>query len=274
MDPRARFGQLIALPDQEIPLAEAALCIAAEARPRLDVDHCLEEIDAVAGRVHPHVAIASSVPERVEVLNHALFVDEGFAGNLDDYGNPLNSFLDAVLERRTGIPITLSLVYIEVAKRIGLDARGVGFPGHFLAKVKTGGSEIIVDPFYGRTMSLDDCAQRLHQVVGDRVRFDPAMLVSAGHAEILQRILSNLKLLYISAHDYESALGCCERILMLVPDAPTELRDRGLVLRELDCHAVALADLERFLELAPDDTSVPAVRPLLEELRAAQPRVH
>jgi regulator of sirC expression with transglutaminase-like and TPR domain len=274
MDARAHFAELIELPEEEIPLAEAALWIAAEERPHVDVASCLLELEALADRARSRVDAALTGAERVARLNHSLFVDEGFRGNRDDYADPQNSFLDTVLDRRTGIPITLSLVYVEVARRIGLDAWGIGFPGHFLAKVRTPGEEIIVDPFYGCTLSLEGCEERLIQVAGEGARLDPEMLRGARTREILQRILTNLKLLYVSHHEYEAALGCSERILMLVPDDPVELRDRGLVYRELECFGAALDDLQSFLERAPHHASVATVRPLVTDLLTRRRQVH
>jgi len=274
MEPRDRFSRLISRPDGEIPLAEAALCIAAEARPDLDMAHYLEEIDRLADCIRPPVQAASTDAERVALLNHALFVNEGFTGNRTDYGDPENSFLDAVLERRTGIPITLSVLYVEIARRLGLDAHGIGFPGHFLAKVETHGGEIIVDAFFGCTLSLEDCADRLREVAGDAVRLEPAMLEAAGSGQILRRILTNLKRGYVQRSEFEPALGCCDRILLLAPDDPAELRDRGLVLRELECFGPALADLERFLAMAPGDRSAPAVRTALADLRTRAGQIH
>ena len=274
MEAREHFTRLIELPDDEIPLAEAALWIAAEARPGLDVPHYLDLLAALARRAGDAMAGARSVPEKVVRLNRSLFVDEGFSGNRDEYEDPRNSFLDAVLERRVGIPITLSVVYVEIGRRLGLDASGIGFPGHFLAKVSTEEGEIVVDPFFGQVLGEEDCAERLRQVAGPEAELDPAMLESATHRAILRRILTNLKHIHVARAEFDEALSCCERILLLAPDDPIERRDRGLVFRELECFAPALVDLEHFLAEAPAHPTAPAVRTLMEELTARARRIH
>lgn len=275
MDARAHFAELCRRPDAEIPLAEGALWIAAEARPGLDVARYLAELDALAARSRPALEGVASPGERVRRLNHALFSVEGFAGNEHEYDDPRNSYLDEVIERRTGLPITLSIVYVEIARRLGLEAAGVGFPGHFLARVEAdGGAEVIVDPFFGRILSERDCAGLLRHVAGAEVRFERRLLRPSSHREILARVLANLKHAHVGRRQHEAALACCERILLLVPDAALELRDRGLLYRQLECHRAALADLERFLALRPDHETAPAVRDLLPALREQARSVH
>ena len=274
MDPRTRFEELAALPDDEIPLAEAALWISAETRPFVDVVHWLGEITRLADRIGPSLDSATSVRERVEILNRGLFQLEGFSGNTTDYSNPLNSFLDSVLESRKGIPITLSIIYIEVARRLMLDSSGVGFPGHFLVKVLADGDEIIVDPFFGRTLSQDDCQKRLQEVAGQGAVFDPRMLEATPHREILQRVLRNLKLSYVQQKEYEAALACSERIVLLAGDDMMELRDRALIYRELDCAGPALEDLETYLAFAPADPNAAALAEVVRELREKVRMIH
>jgi regulator of sirC expression with transglutaminase-like and TPR domain len=274
VDARARFAELCRRPDAEIPLAEAALWIAAESCPGLDVPRYLHELDALAARSRGSLYGASDPRERVLRLNHALFSVEGFAGNEREYDDPRNSYLNEVLERRTGLPITLSIVYVEVARRLGLEAAGVGFPGHFLAKVAVDGGEVIVDPFSGRALGLRDCAELLRRVAGDGARLEERLLEATPHRDILLRVLANLKHAHVGRRQYEAALACCERILLVAPDAALELRDRGLVYRQLECHRAALADLERFLALRPDHETAPAVRDLLPALRERARAVH
>jgi regulator of sirC expression with transglutaminase-like and TPR domain len=274
MDARQHFAALISRPDEEIPLAEAALWIAADSRPEIDVERSLRELDALCERAICAVGAADDDEERVALLNHMLFVEEGFGGNETEYEDPRNSFIDQVLERRTGIPITLSVIYVEVARRLGLEAFGIGFPGHFLAKVVTARGEIIIDAFAGQALSFEECEELLRRVAGDDARLGPELLVSAENSAILRRILSNLKILYVSRQEYQSALGCIERILMLTPDDPIELRDRGLVLRELECFGPALADLERFVATMPAHETAAAIRSLVDELQVQARRIH
>lgn len=274
MDARDHFARLIELPDPAIPLAEAALWIAAEGRPEADVPAALTALDRLAESAMASVAGASRLSEQVVRLNHFLFVEERFAGNREQYDDPRNSYLDVVLERRLGIPITLSVVYLEVARRLGLAAAGVGFPGHFLAKVWAAEGEIVVDPFYGSVLDEGDCAERLRQVAGPEARLDPAMLESTSHTAILRRILGNLKHLHVSRSEFDAALRCCERILLIVPDDPIERRDRGLIYRELECFGPALDDLDHFLAAAPDHPTAQAVLALRQELGARVRLIH
>ena len=274
MNARDRFKELAALPDDEIPLAEAALWISAETRPYVDVDHWLGEIDRLADGLGPKLETATSDLERVEILNHGLFRLEGFSGNTADYASPLNSFLDSVLESRQGIPITLSIIYIEVAQRLNLNSFGVGFPGHFLVKVLADEDEVIVDPFFGCTLSQADCQNRLQEVAGKEAVLDPRMLEATPHREILQRVLRNLKLYHVSQKEYEAALACSERILLLAGDDLMELRDRGLIYRELECVGPALEDLERYLAFAPGDPNAAALSEVVRDLREKVRMIH
>jgi regulator of sirC expression with transglutaminase-like and TPR domain len=274
VEPRQRFEKLAALPDADLPLAEAALWIAAESRPEVDVAYRLDQLRTLSERIRPVLSSSDSGRQRVELLNRAFFQEEGFAGNSRDYSNPLNSFLDSVLDTRRGIPISLAIIYLEVAGRLGLPSAGVGFPGHFLVKVHAEKEEIIVDPFFGRILSLEDCEQRLQQTAGSEAALRPEMLDATPAKEILQRLLRNLKLLHIARKQYEDALACSERILLLAGEDLTELRDRGLIYRELECAGPALADLERYLAHAPQDPQTVELSLLVEELRHRVRQVH
>lgn len=269
---RRRLTALAAGPDDAIDLAEAALLIAQEEYPALVVDDYLQRLDELAeaaarAGVRPDLA----APQQVARLNHFLFVERGFTGNHDNYYDPRNTFLNDVLERRTGIPISLSLVYSEVAQRLGLPVYGVSFPGHFLAKY-VGAIEIIIDPFFGTVISAEECAQRLQGIYGDKARFEPRLLRPAPPREILVRMLSNLKQIYVDRSDFLRALSCVERILLLSPDVPREIRDRGILYERLECYAAAVRDFERYLQLAPDDPAAGVIRDTLPDLhrRAAQ----
>ncbi len=242
-------------------LAEGALVVAAEARPETDIDSALEILDGVVERIRPLVEAASGPKAKIQALNHGLFELEKFRGNQTQYDDPRNSFLDEVLTSRKGLPITLSILYVDIARRFGLEAYGVGFPGHFLAKIvgvsDVPEQEVIVDPFFGRTLSIDDCAERLKAAAGSDVPFDQQWLRPASAQEIYIRMLNNLKLLYLRQGDGLGALGCFDRILTLAPQAASEYRDRGLLLERLDCIHAAIEDLSQYLELAPrhEDTS-------------------
>lgn len=265
-DARKRFAELALGPDDRIDLAEAALLIAQEEYPSLDIAAYVGRLDDLAAAAAAEVLPGLAPAEQIARLNHFLFVDCGFAGNSEHYYDPRNSFLNDVLDRRTGIPITLSLVYSEVAQRLDLPVYGVSFPGHFLAKY-IGEPEIIIDPFFGTVISTDECAQRLRGIYGDDALLDQRLLRPATAREILARMLSNLKQVYVQKSDFERALACVDRILLLAPDTPRELRDRGIIYQRLECFAAALQDFERYLRLAPDDDAAQLIRDLLPELQ-------
>jgi len=262
---RERFIELVRASDHDFNLAEAALLIAAEAYPGLDIDRYVRALDDLAAAAEPALRGAGSEAERVQRLVRFLTRDAQFHGNDDDYYDRRNSFLNEVLDRRTGIPITLAIVYMEVARRLGLPIVGVSFPGHFLIKY-SGSPELVVDPFFGQFLSQTQCEQRLRAVLGPSARLEPAHLEAASPREIVVRMLRNLKQVYERARELEGALGCSERILLVEPELVQELRDRGLLYEQLECYAAARADLERFLTLAPDDPSADAVRQHLIEL--------
>ena len=273
MDPRERFRQIASGPEEELDLAEASLWLAAEACPGLDVDAYLARLDSLADAIAPALVGEASTLARVEILNRELFGTHGFHGSRDDYYEPSNSFLNAVLDRRSGIPITLCVIYIEVARRLGLDAAGINFPGHFLARV--GAEPVIVDAFEGRITSRHECEQRLRAALGDDARLGPSQLEPAGKKQILVRMLGNLKSIYAGRRDFEAALGCSERSLVLAPDSPIELRDRGLIYHALECARPALADLERYLELAPNSVEDDhPIRRLIAQLQRELPEIH
>jgi regulator of sirC expression with transglutaminase-like and TPR domain len=265
-NPRARFAAAVQRPDADIDVAEAALLIAAEAYPELDLDRYLATLDALADGARARLRAGQSDEDKVRLLIDYLANEQRFVGNQDDYYDRRNSFLNEVLDRRTGIPITIALVYIEVARRAGIPVHGVGFPGHFLAKY-VGSAEIIFDPYFGQILSEEQCARRLQAVLGEEARFDRGYLRNATAREIIVRMLRNLKQVLLQAREYEPALSCSERILLVEPELPPELRDRGLLYHQLECYSAAQADLERFLALAPNDDSAEVVREKLIEIR-------
>lgn len=231
---RARFAAIAALPNGRIDVAEAALWVAAEARPLLDVTLYRSKLVALANRASQRLASARGTADRVAQLVRFLHDDERLRGNQSDYYDPRNSFLCDVLDRGLGIPITLSIVWVDVARRLGLRAAGVAFPGHFLVQVVTeDGSELLVDPFRGSLVDLRDCEALLARAAGPQARVDLTMLRPAQPREILVRLLRNLKHAHAQRDELEAAIASCERILLLIPGEPGELRDRELLQREL-----------------------------------------
>jgi regulator of sirC expression with transglutaminase-like and TPR domain len=267
-----RLAAIAVRPESEIRLAEAALWIARDEYPDLDLAAYLARLDELARQARQKTPETLPAAERVERLNRFLFEEIGFRGNRQNYGDPRNSFLNEVLDRRTGIPISLSVVYEDVGRQLDLDLVGVGFPGHFLVKLR-GSPELLVDPFFGRTISLEDCAERLRSNYGPSSRLDPRMLDPAAPRDVLVRMLRNLKRNYAAESDFPKALRSADRILLLAPDDPHELRDRGVLYQELECFAAALRDFERYLALAPGDATAGEIRGRLPELRRQAERL-
>lgn len=270
---RREFAEIARRPDDEIDLAHASLWVAAEATPSLDIPSYLTRLDELAAQVEPQIRAAANPESAVAHLNRLLFEQERFRGNENDYYDPHNSFLNDVLDRRRGIPISLSILYIAVAERAGLQARGIGFPGHFLTQV-SGEPDILVDPFHCCVVTPDECLTRLRDAFGPEAELAPEMLEPTPRKRILMRMLVNLKQIYLRQNELEAALGCSDRVLLLDPEAALEVRDRGLLFQALECYSAARADLERFIEMAPQDESVPKVRRQLEKVSRMVAKIH
>jgi regulator of sirC expression with transglutaminase-like and TPR domain len=272
-EPQDRFSRLVSGPDASVDLAEASLLIASEEYPALDISRYLEELDRMGADARDR--LAASPQADVEALNGYLFGEKGFRGNVEDYYDPRNSFLNDVIDRRTGIPITLSMVYMEVARRAGLDVAGVGLPGHFLVRAQGGGGAVLVDPFHcGALLSEADCQKRLDRVFDGRVRLEPGMLAACPRKAILARMLRNLKAIYVKADDYGRALRTIDLLLTLDPESAEDRRDRGLLHETFDCYALAAADLEAYLALAPAAPEAMAVRVKITEMRTLAARLN
>jgi regulator of sirC expression with transglutaminase-like and TPR domain len=275
--PDARFRQIIERPDPEIDLGEAALLIAKVFYPDLDVQRYLGRIDELARGLRARVAEDAGASDLIVGLNRFLFEEQGFAPNLENYYDPRNSFLNEVLERRVGIPISLSVLYMEVGCRAGLPLQGVSFPGHFLVKCPVEAGMIILDPYCGGiSLSLHDLQQRLREVRGGEVSraIVAGMLVAANKKEILARMLRNLKAIYLEQQDNARALSIIDWIVALRPGEAAEVRDRGLAYLRLECFRAALVDLERYLELAPAADDVNEIRGCVLDLRRSTARLN
>ena len=259
-------------------LAEGALLIAREHYPQLDIDDYLARLDTLGAMLSARVPAGAGDVERILVLNRFLFEEQGFGPNQDDLADPRNSFLNEVLERRVGIPITLSIVYIEVGRRIGLALDGLSFPQHFLVRCALPDGAAVLDPFLsGASLSIEELQRRLGALrLGHRPSRAEvsALLVAASRREILARVLRNLKAVYMGADQYSDALAASDRLLMLTPTAATELRDRGWLYHRLDCFRAALADYRRYLELAPLAADADEVRGRIIELEVLAARVN
>jgi regulator of sirC expression with transglutaminase-like and TPR domain len=270
---RARFLETIDSPDEEIDLAEACLWISAEANEGLTPEPYCEKLDGLAESVRAEIEPTTSVADRTALLNEHLFLEHGYRGNENEYYDPQNSYLDCVIDRKTGIPISLAILWMSVAQRVGIPAYGVGFPGHFLVGVETDPA-IFVDAFSAVVLTAQDCEERLRAIAGDEVKFSPAMLAPSTRRQTLARVLRNLKQIHIRSSNFADAVACIDRILALDPDNPNELRDRGVLHRSLECWSFAREDLERFVEIAPTSPDVKNIELILDELRVRTAHIH
>ncbi len=249
-----------------------AALIARDAHPDLDVAAVLAQLDALAAPLQAHNLHVQSTEDAVRAIVAHLYEVTGFAGNTTDYGDPRNSYLDDVLSRRRGIPITLAIVVLGVARRLGVPARGVSFPGHFLVRFdRRAGGPLIVDPFRaGRTLSVEELTQLLRRSV-PQARLQLRHLEPASTRAILTRVLVNLKNAHTARGDLPSALLAATRITALVPREAWALRDRGMLQAQLGAPDGARADLARYLELSPNADDTAKIRELLARLPNARP---
>jgi regulator of sirC expression with transglutaminase-like and TPR domain len=261
------FYSEINQPDEQIDLAKAALYIAQEEYPDLDTDEYLNALDVMALEVEERLP-AERYPLRViQILNQYFFNDLGYIGNTSDYYDPRNSFLNEVIDRRIGIPITLSLIYLEVARRLDFPMVGINMPGHFLLRPSFEDAGIFVDAFnQGEILFEQDCEARLAQIYGRPVQLQSSFTAAVSSRQLLARMLRNLKFIYLNRSDLPKALSVVERILLLFPDAPTELRDRGLIYYQLGYWSKAVHDLEIYLAILPNAEDASVIRRLLEQL--------
>ncbi len=249
---RQRFIQEVRQPDEYIDLERAALYIAQEAYPDLDVDAYIARLDGMAEAVRQRLPEEEYPLRTIKVLNQYFFDDLGFRGNQTDYYDTKNSLLNDVIDRRVGIPITLSLVYLAIARRIAFPMQGVGMPGHFLITPVAAGTEFFVDAFnQGEILFQQDCVDRLNRMFEGRLAMQPTFLAPVTNQQFLARMLTNLKAIHLSQGDIGALLSTIERILILFPAAPIELRDRGLIYFRLSRWIEARLDLEQYLVAQP-----------------------
>ena len=242
------FSRLAASPDHD--LATPALMIARLECPSLNPAPYLARLDEMGAAARERLVASGCLLDArrsetaIDVLNAYMFDEEGFTGNREHYDDPSNSFLNEVIERRTGIPITLAVVYMEVARRAGMQVEGVNFPGHFLMRF----APLILDPFHrGARLSEGDCRRLLERHVGEEAAFDPALLAPATKTQMLTRVLLNLKRIYVRLHSFPQARSVTELLLAVDPPALAELRDRGLLAYHMNDFSAALRDLQQYL---------------------------
>ncbi len=273
------FREAVELPDDEIDLGRAALAIAQEEYPTIDIQTYLERLDQLAAVVRDRSSGENSPYRLIASLNYVLFTQEGYRGNHDDYYDPKNSFLNDVIERRIGIPIALSVLYMEVARRADLGLHGVGFPGHFLVKYAGDEGEIVpeivIDPFdKGEVRTTEELQEMLDRLYGGKVRLQPEFLSRLSNKQIIQRMLANLKAIYVREENFLKAVSVVERLVILDPASAQEIRDRGLLYLKLECFQQAVDDLETYLRLAPDNPDAEEVREQVVALKKGAARLH
>ncbi len=272
--PLAYFANLVES-DEQFPLLEAAACLAQDEYPELDVQRVLGDVDQLLARLKRRLPADASALQRLRLLNQFFFRELSFGGNLNDYYDPDNSYLNAVLRTRRGIPITLAVIWLELAQGLGLHARGVAFPGHFMVKVTLPKGQVIIDPFTGQSLSREELSERLEpyrQRSGLVDDFEVPMglyLQSATPREIIARMLRNLKEIYKGQSDAARLIAVLDRLLVLQPQAWSEYRDRGLAWAEQGEAARALGDLQVYLEHAEDAVDLDEVNQRVEQLRRA-----
>jgi regulator of sirC expression with transglutaminase-like and TPR domain len=260
-------------------LAEGALLIAAHEYPELDIDACLRRLQDMADTLRKRLRPDISPSETVIALNHYLFDELGFRGNAADYYDPRNSYLNDVMERRLGIPISLSVLYIDLGRRLGLPLEGVSFPSHFLVKCVLRAGVLVLDPYAkGASLSAEELRRRLGEDAQTMPEGNAALLQTtlrtASVAEILARMLRNLKAIYLHRTDLPKALWAADRILSLMPGAASEYRERGLIYLELECFRAALTDLQTYARLAPDAASAEDIASTITELQRRAARLN
>ncbi|MBD2610947.1 MAG: SirB1 family protein [Nostoc sp. ZfuVER08] len=264
---RQYFYQEIQQADEEINLAKAALYIAQEEYPDLDPEEYLNTLDTMAWELEERLPQERYPLRMIQTINQYIYEDLGFSGNKIDYYDPRNSYLNDVIDRRLGIPITLALVYLEIARRIDFPMVGIGMPGHFLIRPDLPDMEIFVDAFNsGEIIFAEDCQERLSQLYQQPVTLQPEFLAVVTNRQFLARMLTNLKFIYLKQQKLEKTLGAVERILLLFPDLTLELRDRGLIYYQLGYYPQAAQDLQTYLLKVPDAQDAAVIRRLLGEL--------
>ena len=277
------FEKVLACDDINIDLAHACLLIAQDAYPELHVERYLGDIERMAMRLRGLMPETSAPEERVAVLNQFLFEDLGFRGNTEEYYDPRNSYLNDVLDRKVGIPISLSVVYMAVGRRVGLPLEGISFPGHFLVRLRMRAGVLVLDPFTGGApQSEADLRERLQRVIPagatDNVPISELPLdqfiEAASNRQILARVLRNLKAIYRETDKPERMLEVLNRMLLVAPESTADLRERGLVYQRLECFRAALKDLSDYVEREPDAPDMDEVRTRLVEVSARCARLN
>ena len=252
---RIELEKILLQPDAQINLAEAALMVARLEYPDLDVEHYLQKVQTLGEEIRHRLPESPSAGDALNQLNQVLFVEKRFQGNTDEYYDPKNSFLNDVLERKIGIPITLSILYMHLGEMLQLPLMGVSFPGHFLVKLDLNDGAIILDPYYGGiSLSEDDLYERLQDFYGSKVKRQATyeFLESCTRMEIIVRIMRNLRNLYMYDGLWEKALTMADVMVGLDTDKADTIKARAAIYDKLECSKAALSDYKKYLKIQPD----------------------
>ena len=265
-----KFWYVSRIPDSELTttqLVEAALAISWEEYPHIDLSSYRDALDGMASDLRQRLQGISYPLKVISEINRYLFEEQNFCGNEHNYYDPRNSFLTDVISRRLGIPLTLSMVYMAIGDRIGFPLEGVSLPGHFILRPQGSDIEVFIDPFAkGEVMFKQDCAAKLVQIYGPQAELKPEYLETVGVRRILERLLMNLKLIYLNQKKFHKALSTVEKILMLWPNSSTQVRDHGLLCYQLERYVEARSDLETYLELSPHTDDAELIQKLIDEM--------
>ncbi|MFZ2218550.1 MAG: tetratricopeptide repeat protein [Rhodoferax sp.] len=272
--PLSYFSNLV-MSDVEFPLLEAAISLAQDDYPELDVQQVLSQVDHLLARVKRRIPADAGSLQKLRSLNQFFYRDLGFCGNVNDYYDPDNSFINVVLVTRRAIPISLAVVWMELAQGLGLSARGVGFPGHFMMKVNLSEGQVVMDPLDGQSLSRENLAERLdpyRRRTGLADEFEAPVglyLQETRPRDIIARMLRNLKDIYSSQEDWPRLIAVQNRLLILLPQSWPDYRDRGLAHAQQGGTALAVADLDTYLQHVDNAVDLQAIAMRVEELRRA-----
>lgn len=267
MESKTYFEKMMKQPEEQIHLAEAALYIARDEYPAIDISGYLAQLKEW-GTLLKRESTKKPASSRLDLLNDLLFQKMQFSGNIDNYYDPKNSFLNDVIDSRKGIPISLSVIYLELAWSLGLDATGVGFPGHFLVRVNHRGSIVYVDAFYkGRMMTAEECAEFWKDISEGEVEFHSSFLSQLNKHQILIRMLRNLKGIYLEQKNYKKLIRVMDKLVVMNPHLPEEVRDRGIIHYQIQAFRLALKDFEGYLSVASEAEDAGVIHQYVEVLR-------
>lgn len=265
------FGLLLApeIEDEQIDLLRAALLIARTEHPELDIEEYVRLVERLAQRARESLAGSLDAIDIVASINHILYVEEHFQGNTGDYYDPRNSYLDEVLDRRVGIPISLAVIYMEVSRRVGLPLFGVGMPGHFLLKFyDVEGQQTLIDAFSGGSIvSSTECQMRLDKIYAGQMQLQPEFLNTVRKRQILTRMLNNLKNIFITRRNFRKALTMTDLILAIYPRSPEDVKQRAVLRYNLGILKPAADDLDEYLKMSPEASDVDDIRQMSLSIR-------